>query len=355
MFVLFGCLNPGAKNERVMTTLLTGATGFIGAAVLRCLVKAGHNVRALVRPNSDRRNLNGIDCEIVTGDLLDSASLRRAVRGCETLFHVAADYRLWVPDAEKMHRTNVQGTVDLFRASVTAGVTRIVYTSSVATLRLNNAGVPADEQSRAVLDDMIGAYKQSKFLAEESVQRLVSDEQIPVIIVKPTAPVGPGDIKPTPTGRMVLEAAAGRMPAYVDTGLNIVHVDDAAAGHLMAFHQGSIGESYILGGENRTLRSILETIAEITGRPPPKIRLAHGFVIPIAYLVEAVARIFGGREPMITVDAVRMSRKLMYFSSEKARRELGYSPRPAVEGLREEIEWFSQNGYLLRPVRRIFA
>jgi dihydroflavonol-4-reductase len=338
-----------------MKTLLTGATGFIGAALLRCLVKAGHNVRVLVRPNSDRSNLSNLECEIVTGDLLDSASLRRAVRGCEAVFHVAADYRLWVPDPEKMYRTNIQGTVDLFRASVTAGVARIVYTSSVATLRLSDDGVPADEQSHAVLDDMIGAYKKSKFLAEESVQRLVNDEQIPVIIVKPTAPVGPGDIKPTPTGRMVLEAASGRMPAYVDTGLNIVHVDDVAAGHLLAFHQGHIGASYILGGENRTLRSILETIAEITGRPPAKIRLPHGLVIPIAYLVEGVARIFGGREPMITVDAVRMSRKLMYFSSEKARRELGYSPRPAVEGLREQIEWFSQNGYLLRPVKRLFT
>ena len=352
---MFGGFNPDVKNERVMTTLLTGATGFIGAAVLRCLVKAGHNVRALVRPNSDRRNLNNLECEIVTGDLLDTASLRRAVRGCDALFHVAADYRLWVPDPKKMHRTNVQGTVDLFRAAVTAGVARIVYTSSVATLRLSNGAVPADEQSHAVLDDMIGAYKQSKFLAEASVQRLVNDEHVPVIMVKPTAPVGPGDIKPTPTGRMVLEAASGRMPAYVDTGLNIVHVDDVAAGHLMAFHQGRIGESYILGGENRTLRSILETIAKITGRPPPKIRLPHGLVIPIAYLVEGVARIVGGREPMITVDAVRMSRKLMYFSNEKAHRELGYSPRPAVEGLREEIEWFSQNGYLLRPVKRLFA
>jgi dihydroflavonol-4-reductase len=202
---------------------------------------------------------------------------------------------------------------------------------------------------------MIGAYKQSKFLAEASVQRLVNDEEIPVIIVKPTAPVGPSDVKPTPTGRMVLEAACGRMPAYVDTGLNIVHVDDVAAGHLMAFDKGHIGESYILGGENRTLRSILEIIAEITGRRPPKIRLPHGVVIPIAYWVEAVARIFGGREPMMTVDAVRMSRKLMYFSSEKARRELGYSPRPAVEGLRDEIEWFYQNGYLSRQRKRLFA
>jgi dihydroflavonol-4-reductase len=328
-----------------MTTLLTGGTGFIGAAVLRSLVKAGHKVRALVRPNSDRRNLNGIECEIVPGDLLDPASLQRAVRGCETLFHVAADYRIWVPDPEKMHRINVQGTVDLFRAAVAAGVSRIVYTSSVATLRLKN-GVPADEEFHAELGDMIGAYKQSKFLAEQSVKRLVEKERIPVIIVNPTAPVGPGDIKPTPTGRMILEAASGRMPAYVNTGLNIVHVDDVAAGHVMAFDRGAIGESYILGGENRTLRWILETIAEITGRSPPRIRLPHGLLIPVAYLAEGVARILGGREPMVTVDAVRMSRKLMYFSSEKAQRELDYAPRPAIEGLRDEIEWFYQHGYV---------
>jgi dihydroflavonol-4-reductase len=345
---LCGGFNPEAKNEKTMTTLLTGGTGFIGAAVLRSLVKAGHDVRALVRPNSDRRNLHNLECEIVTGDLLDTASLGRAVRGCGALFHVAADYRLWVPDPEKMHRTNVQGTVDLFRASVTAGVARIVYTSSVATLRLSKDAIPADEQSHAVLDDMIGAYKQSKFLAEESVQRLVSDEHFPVIIVKPTAPVGPGDIKPTPTGRMVLEAASGRMPAYVNTGLNIVHVDDVAAGHLMAFNRGAVGASYILGGENRTLQWILETIAEITGRAPPRIRLPHGLLIPVAYLAEGVARILGGREPMVTVDAVRMSRKLMYFSSEKAQRELGYAPRPAIEGLRDQIEWFCRHGYIRR-------
>jgi dihydroflavonol-4-reductase len=349
---LFGGFNPEAKNEIAMTTLLTGGTGFIGAAVLRSLVKAGHDVRALVRANSDRRNLHNLECEIVTGDLLESASLRRAVRGCEALFHVAADYRLWVPDPERMRRTNVQGTVDLFRSAVAGGVSRIVYTSSVATLRLSNDGSAVDEQSHAELSDMIGAYKQSKFLAEESVKRLVEQEHIPVIIVKPTAPVGPGDIKPTPTGRMVLEAASGRMPAYVDTGLNIVHVNDVAAGHLLAFDRGAIGASYILGGENRTLQWILQTIAELTGRAPPRFRLPHGLVTPIAYVAEGVARILGGREPMVTVDAVRMSRKVMYFSSEKAQRELGYVARPAIEGLRDQIEWFYQHQYLRLKARK---
>ena len=338
-----------------MTTLLTGATGFVGAAVLRCLIAAGHNVRALVRPNGDRRNLSGVDCEIVTGDLTDQESLKRAVRGCEAVFHVAADYRIWVPDPEKMKRVNVQGTVDLIRAAAAAGVPRIVYTSSVATLRVSDSGFPADEASHTELSDMIGAYKQSKFLAELEVKRLVNDAGIPVVMVKPTAPFGPRDVKPTPTGRLVVEAASGRMPAYVNTGLNVVHVDDVAAGHLLAYEKGAVGEAYILGGENRTLQWILETVAELTGQPPPRVRLPHWFVTPIAYIWEAVTRVRGSGEPMMTVDSVRMSRKPMYFSSEKARRELGYSPRPAVEALRDEIEWFYKHGYVARKTVRKYS
>jgi len=330
-----------------MTTLLTGATGFVGAAVLRRLIKTGYNVRALVRPNSDRRNLSGIDCEIVTGDLAEPESLQRAAQGCEAVFHVAADYRLWVVDRAKMNRVNVQGTVDLIRAAAAAGASRIVYTSSVATLRLRDDGLPADEKSDAELPDMIGVYKQSKFLAEREVKRLVADEGFPVVIVKPTAPFGPGDVKPTPTGRMIIEAASGRMPAYVNTGLNVAHVDDVAAGHLLAYDRGVVGESYILGGENRSLQWILETVAELTGRRPPRIRLPHWFITPIAYIVEGITRIRGAGEPMITVDAVRMARKPMYFSSEKARSALGYSPRPAVEALRDEIEWFRKHGYVV--------
>jgi dihydroflavonol-4-reductase len=329
-----------------MTTLLTGATGFVGAAVLRCLIAAGHNVRALVRPHSDRRNLSGIDCEIVTGDLTEPESLKRAVQGCEAVFHVAADYRLWVLDREKMHRVNVQGTVDLIRAAATAGVSRIVYTSSVATLRLKDDGFPSDEESYAELSDMIGAYKQSKFRAEREVKRLVAHAGIPAVIVQPAAPFGPGDVKPTPTGRLVVEAASGRMPAYVNTGLNVVHVDDVATGHLLAYEKGAVGETYILGGENRTLQWILETVAEITGQPPPRIRLPHWFVMPLAYIAEGITRVRASGEPMLTVDGVRMARKLMYFSIEKARRELGYSPRPAVEALRDEIAWFYEQGYL---------
>ncbi len=335
-----------------MTTLLTGATGFVGAAVLRRLIKTGYNVRALVRPNSDRRNLSGIDCEIVTGDLAEPESLQRAAQGCEAVFHVAADYRLWVVDRAKMNRVNVQGTVDLIRAAAAAGASRIVYTSSVATLRLRDDGLPADEKSDAELPDMIGVYKQSKFLAEREVKRLVADEGFPVVIVKPTAPFGPGDVKPTPTGRMIIEAASGRMPAYVNTGLNVAHVDDVAAGHLLAYDRGVVGESYILGGENRSLQWILETVAELTGRRPPRIRLPHWFITPIAYIVEGITRIRGAGEPMITVDAVRMARKPMYFSSEKARSALGYSPRPAVEALRDEIEWFRKHGYVVEGKKK---
>lgn len=251
-----------------------------------------------------------------------------------------------------MNRTNVQGTVNLLRAAAAAGVSRIVYTSSVATLRLRGDGFPADETSHAELHDIIGVYKQSKFLAEREVKRLVGEAGIPVIIVKPTAPFGPGDIKPTPTGRMIVEAASGRMPAYVNTGLNVVHVDDVAAGHLLAHEKGVVGESYILGGENRTLKWILQTVAELTGRPPPRVRLPHWFVTPIAYVAEGVARVRGAGEPMITVDGVRMARKLMYFSSAKAQRELGYAPRPAIEALRDEIEWFYRHGYVAQKTRK---
>jgi dihydroflavonol-4-reductase len=330
------------------TTLLTGATGFVGAAVLRTLVAAGHNVRALVRPNSDRRNLAGVDCEIFTGDLVEPASLQPALRGCEAVFHVAADYRLWVPDREAMNRINVRGTVDLFRAAAAASVSRIVYTSSVATLRLRDDGLPADEESHAELSDMIGAYKQSKYLAEREVNRLVQEAGIPVVIVKPTAPFGPGDIKPTPTGRMIVEAASGRMRAYVSTGLNLVHVDDVATGHLLAYDRGVVGESYILGGENRTLKWILATVAELTGRPPPRVRLPHWFLTPIAHIAEGLTRVRGSGEPLITVDGVRMARKLMYFSSAKAERELGYAGRSAVAALRDQIDWFCKNGYVVQ-------
>ncbi|MDJ0950703.1 MAG: NAD-dependent epimerase/dehydratase family protein [Alphaproteobacteria bacterium] len=328
-----------------MTTLLTGASGFVGSAVLRRLLAAGHDVRVLTRPSSDRRNLEGVDCEIVTGDLDHPASLEAAVKGCEALFHVAADYRLWVPDADSIYRTNVEGTRNLMLAAAQAGVRRIVYTSSVATLGLHGDGSPAHENTPVVLSDMIGHYKRSKFLAEEEVRRLALEEGLPVVIVNPSTPIGPRDVKPTPTGRMVVEAATGKMPAYVDTGLNVVHVDDVAEGHLLAFERGTIGERYILGGENMTLREILHAIAEIAGRTPPRVRLPHGAVLPVAYVAEAMARVTGRGEPMVTVDGVKLARKMMFFSTAKAEDALGYRARPAVEGLRDAIAWFRAHGY----------
>jgi dihydroflavonol-4-reductase len=327
-----------------VTTLVTGASGFVGSAVARRALSAGHRVRVLLRPESDRRNLEGLEVEIVHGNLLDPDSLKEAVKGCETVFHVAADYRLWVPEPERMYAANVQGSSDLARAAADAGVTRVVYTSSVATLGLSRNGIPSDEETPSRLEDMIGHYKRSKFLAEAEMRRLVREEGLPIVIVNPSTPVGPRDVKPTPTGRLVLEAAAGRMPAYVDTGLNLVHVDDVAEGHLLALERGRVGERYVLGGTNMSLREILAEIADIAGIAPPKIRLSTGVVLPIAYIAEGMARL-SGREPRVTVDGVRMARKKMYYSADKAARELGLTARPTREALADAVAWFRDSDY----------
>jgi len=329
-----------------MPTLLTGATGFVGSAVLRQLLFAGYDVRVLARPKSDRRNLKGLECEIVEGDLNEPVSLRAAVRGCENLFHVAADYRLWTPDPTELYRTNVAATVDLFRAAADAGVTRMLYTSSVATLGINPDGIPSDETTPVSVDNMVGHYKRSKFLGEEAVSALVRDDELPIVIVNPSTPIGPRDAKPTPTGRMIVEAAAGRMPAYVDTGLNVVHVEDVAVGHLLAFEKGQIGARYILGGEDLSLRDILTEIAAIVGRKPPRISLPRGPLFPLAYATEWLAKLRNSGEPMLTVDSLRMSRKRMFFSSAKAEKQLGYTARPALEALQDAIRWFRDNRYL---------
>lgn len=327
-----------------MTALVTGATGFLGSSVARALLDSDHAVRALVRPGADTRNIDGLEIERATGDLTDRRSLERAVRGCDTLFHVAADYRLWVPDPPALYRTNVDGSRDLLRAAAAAGASRIVYTSSVATLGLNADRSPADEETPATEAAMIGHYKRSKYLAEEAVRALVRDEGVPAVIVNPSAPVGPRDVKPTPTGRIIVDFATGRMPAYVDTGLNLVHVDDCAAGHLRALEKGVIGERYILGGENLTLREILECLARLAGRPAPRVRLPHGVLVPAALAGEAWGRLTG-REPRLTRDSLRMARKTMFFSSAKAARILGHTARPVERALADALGWFRANGY----------
>lgn len=326
-----------------MTTLVTGATGFLGSSVARQLLADGQAVRLLARSGSDRRNIAGLDVEITEGDLTDTPSLLRAVRGCSALYHVAADYRLWVRDPAAMMATNVTGSQNLIRAAQQAGVERIVYTSSVAALGIHKDGTPADETTPSTIDDMTGIYKRSKFLAEEAVRALIREEGAPVIIVNPSTPIGPRDIKPTPTGRVVLEAALGRMPVFVDTGLNIVHVDDCAAGHLLAFKHGRIGERYILGGEDLSLQQILGIVCQIAGRKPPRLELPIALVMPIAYGAELAARFLPHWEPFATVDSVRMARKKMFFSSAKAARELGYSYRPAPVALADAVAWFLRN------------
>jgi len=329
-----------------MKTFITGASGFVGSAVLRRLVEENHTVVALVRPSSDRSNLAGLPVEIVTGDLTDPDSFAAALVGCDYLFHVAADYRLWVPKPDEMYESNVTGTRNLMLAAAKAGVERIVYTSSVATLGLNSDGTPADESTPVALSDMIGHYKRSKFLAEAEVKRLVEEQNLPVVIVNPSTPIGPRDIRPTPSGRVIIDAASGRIPAYVDTGLNLVNVDDVAVGHLLALNRGTIGRRYILGAQNMTLREFLTAVAIIADQSPPKVRLPQSLVLPIAYFAEGWARLTGGGEPLITVDGVKLSKKKMFFSSERAERELGFRPGPVEEALRNAVNWFQQNNYL---------
>ena len=323
--------------------LVTGASGFVGSAVARALLAAGHRVRVLVRPSSPRTNLAGLDAEVVEGDLRDPASLDRAASGARFLFHAAADYRLWVRDPGEMVATNVAGTESLMRAALRAGVERAVYTSSVATLKVDAAGTQGDETRPLAEADAIGAYKRSKITAERLVERMVAQDGLPAVIVNPSTPIGPRDVKPTPTGRIIVEAASGRMPGYIDTGLNLVHVDDVAAGHLAALDKGRIGERYILGGQDVGLGAMLAEIAAMMGRKPPRLRLPRTLVYPIAYAAEAAAAVTG-REPFATVDGIRMAKNKMFFTSAKAERELGYRARPFRQGLEEAIAWFEAAG-----------
>jgi len=325
--------------------LVTGATGFVGAAVLRALVNRGETVRVLARPTSPKRNLGGVACEIVIGDMTDAAAMTRAMLGVRHLYHVAADYRLWARDPGEIRRANLAGAEAVMRAALAAGVEKIVYTSSVATLRAADAATVVDETAPLAEAEAVGAYKQSKVASERLVERMVADEGLPAVIVNPSTPIGPRDIKPTPTGRMVLEAAQGKIPAFVDTGLNLVHVDDVAAGHLKALEKGRIGERYVLGGQDMSLKAMLADIAQLTGRKAPTIALPRAPLYPLAFVAEGIAQITG-REPMLTRDALKMASHHMFFSSAKAERELGYRARPHVEALADAIAWFRQAGYL---------
>jgi dihydroflavonol-4-reductase len=326
--------------------LVTGAAGFLGSALVRRALARGLRVRVLVRPDSARRNLEGLPAlHSVVGDTRDSATVIRALSGVRYLFHAAADYRLWAPRPEDIVRANTDGTATVMQAARQCGVERVVYTSSVATLRVAGATAPVNEDAAMEPGEAIGAYKRSKVLAERLVERMVADSGLPAVIVNPSTLIGPRDARPTPTGRIVLEAAAGRMPAFVDTGLNLVHVDDVAEGHFLALEQGTIGERYILGGQDVSLQQMLSDIAAMTGRRAPALQLPRWPLYPLARLMEALAR-RSGREPFITVDGLDMSRERMYFSSDKARRELGYEARAYQHGLQDALAWFRAAGYL---------
>jgi dihydroflavonol-4-reductase len=326
------------------TVLVTGASGFVGSAVAGAFRRARHQVRVLVRPSSPRGNLDPTD-EVATGDILDRESVKAALKNVRFVVHAAADYRLWAPSGDDIVRTNVEGTRIVMEEARRAAVERIVYTSSVATFDLRGR-VPVDETRPLPAEAAVGAYKRSKILAESLVAGMAADG-LPVVIVNPSTPLGPRDIKPTPTGRIVLEAAAGQMPAYIETGLNLVHVDDVAAGHVAALARGRIGERYILGGENVTLRQMLTEIAGIVGGRPPLMRLPRAALYPFAFAAELFARASGGT-PFATVDGLRMARYMMHFDDAKARRELGYTSRPYREALVDAIRWFEQAGYLKR-------
>ncbi|HKN60907.1 MAG TPA: hopanoid-associated sugar epimerase [Candidatus Acidoferrales bacterium] len=328
-----------------MTTLVTGATGFVGSHVARQLVTAGHPVRILARKNSNLQPLEGLSVERVEGDLREPVSLERAMRGVRRVFHVAADYRLSARDPGELYESNVDGTRFLLEAARDAGVERIVYTSTVATM-----AVPADdgtlpnEETRAALGQMIGHYKRSKFLAELEAIKAAS-AGVPVVIVNPAAPVGPGDWKPTPTGRIIVDFLNGKMPAYVDTGLNVVPVEDVAAGHLLAAEKGRIGERYILGARNMTLKQILDTLAQITGRPAPRLKMPHAIALAAGYADQWISRLTG-RAPQIPVEGVKMSRHRMFVESDKAERELGYKPGSVEAALEHAVRWYEGHGYI---------
>ncbi len=333
-----------------MKALVTGATGFLGSHVARVLAEQGAELRLLVRPTSDLRNISDLNADRVVGDLRDAASIEKALSGCDVVFHVAADYRLWVRgrDSDEMYRSNVEGTRAVLEAARKQGVRRVVYTSSVATMGFTsgtNNGNVADEQSPVGIADMIGHYKRSKFMAEQ-VAVQAARAGVDVVIVNPTTPIGERDIKPTPTGRIVLDFLKRKFPAYVETGLNLVDATECARGHIQALEKGRSGERYILGGENLTLKQILDRLAAITGLPSPTVKLPYIFALAAGVVDEMVTGRVLSREPRATIDTVRMGRKLMFVSSAKAERELGWRTVPVDAALRRSVEWFRANGYV---------
>lgn len=328
-----------------MVTLVTGVSGFVGSAVARALAASGRPVRGLVRASSPRGNLADFPGELAEGDLRDAAAVRRTMAGVDALFHVAADYRLWARDPEEIVRNNRDTTRIVMHAARDAGVARIVYTSSVATLLPDPAGA-ADETRPATPDTVVGAYKRSKVDAERLVDAMVA-QGLPAVIVNPSTPIGPRDVRPTPTGRIIVEAANGRMPAFVDSGLNLVHVDDVAAGHVLALEHGRIGERYILGGEDVALGDMLASVARLVGRTPPTLRLPQAPLFPLAWINERLARVTG-KEPFLTVDALKMSRHHMFYSSAKAQAAIGYRARPWEEAVADAVAWFRAAGMIAR-------
>jgi len=325
-------------------TLVTGGTGFLGRAVVMELLAAGRKVRVLAR-QPDHPALTGLKVEVARGDLRDPSSLATAVTGCRRVFHVAADYRLWVPDPEVMYAVNVQGTKDLLAAAAEAGVTRIVYTSTVGTLGNPGDGTPGTEETPVSLNDMVGHYKRSKFLAEQAVLE-AARQGFPVVLVHPSAPVGPWDARPTPTGQMIVDFLQGRMPAYLETGLNLVHVRDVAQGHLLAEEKGRGGEKYILGNQNLSLSEIFQMLADITGLPAPRVRLPYWPILALSYLDEFWATHISHKPPRMPVAAVKMAKKFMYFDNRKAVRELGLPQTPVRQALKDAVAWFQEEGYV---------
>jgi dihydroflavonol-4-reductase len=329
-----------------MLIFLTGATGFLGSHIARVLTAQGANLRLLVRPTSNLRNLEGLKAETVMGELQDPASLDKAISGCDTIFHVAADYRLWLRDPAQMYRSNVDGTRAIIEAARKNGVRRVVHTSSVATMGFTSNGHPADEDSPVSLSDMIGHYKRSKFMSEQIALEAGRSGNLHVVVVNPTTPVGEQDVKPTPTGRIIVDFLKRKFPAYVETGLNLVDATECARGHVAALEKGRSGERYILGGENLTLKQILDKLADITGLPSPRVKLPYAFAFAAGAVDETITGRLLRREPRATIDTVRMGKKKMFASSAKAERELGWKIVPVEDALERAVKWFRTNGYV---------